>query len=370
MMKKPRARRSEAGYSLTEMLIATGIMMAVTGSIFSLVNPAQGTSRIQPEAADMQQRARIAAETLYKDLVMAGAGPYQGPATGGLSNFFASIVPYRLGKLSADPPGTYKDNALTIVYVPNTASQTTIRTNMPLSSVELKVDPQPGCPTTDLLCGFTEGMSVLIFNPATGGFDTFAITRVQSEALHLQHRGTNLSEEYPIGASIAQAQYHTYYHDTVQSQLRHYDGLDTDVPLVDNVVDLKFEYWGDPNPPRAPVPKPSTATNCVMAGTTPLLATLPATTGSLVRLQSSILTDGPWCPTSTSPNRFDADLLRVRKVSVLVRVQASDPSMRGPAGTFFKKAGDVSGIGAGPGGWIPDYEMKFEVVPRNLNLGR
>ena len=67
--------RPEAGYSLIEMLVSTAIMLVVTGAVFSLVNPAQGTSRVQPEFADMQQRARVAADTLFRDLVMAGAGP-------------------------------------------------------------------------------------------------------------------------------------------------------------------------------------------------------------------------------------------------------------------------------------------------------
>jgi hypothetical protein len=366
MTNRPLAR-SEAGYSLLEMLVSTAIMVTITGAIFTIVNPAQGTSRTQPEAADMQQRARIGADTLFKDLVMAGAGPYQGTTTGSLANFFAPIFPYRMGKVSPDPPGSYKDNTITIVYVPNTSAQTTIRDPMPNVSSEIKVNAQPNCPVGDELCGFKEGMSVLIFDPLTGAFDTFEITRVQTSALHLQHKGQNLSEAYPSGANIAQAQYHTYWHDTTQNQLRHYDGLDTDIPIVDNVVDLKFEYWGDPEPPRVPKP-PTGVTNCVLDGSgNPRLATLTAQTGSLVQLPSGILTDGlpAWCGAGIN-NRFDPDLLRIRKITVLVRVQASDPSMRGTDPRFFRKPG----LGSGPGGWIPDYEMRFEVTPRNLNLVR
>jgi hypothetical protein len=238
---------------------------------------------------------------------------------------------------------------------------------MPNVSAEIKVNAQPNCPVGDELCGFKEGMSVLIFDPLTGAFDTFEITRVQTSALHLQHRGQDLSEAYPTGANIAQAQYHTYWHDTTQNQLRHYDGLDTDIPVVDNVVDLKFEYWGDPAPPMAPRPATVNNTNCVFGlGYTPRLPTLTAQTGSLVKLNSGILTDGQpaWCGAGT--NQFDPDLLRIRKISVLIRVQASDASMRGTDARFFKKPG----LGKGPGGWIPDYEMRFEVTPRNLNLMR
>ena len=34
-------------------------------------------------------------------------------------------------------------------------------------------------------------------------------------------------------------------------QLMHYDGADNDVPIVDNVVGLEFEYFGDPQPPMS-----------------------------------------------------------------------------------------------------------------------
>ena len=54
MTSRPPAHRRDAGFSLVEMLIATTIMLAVTGGIFSLLNPAQGTYRAQPEVSDMQ----------------------------------------------------------------------------------------------------------------------------------------------------------------------------------------------------------------------------------------------------------------------------------------------------------------------------
>ena len=74
-------------------------MLTVTGAIFGLMNPAQGTAQAQPEVADLQQRMRVGTETLFKELVMAGAGPYQGATTGSLVNFFAPILPRRMGGL-------------------------------------------------------------------------------------------------------------------------------------------------------------------------------------------------------------------------------------------------------------------------------
>ena len=68
------ASRAERGFSVIEMLVSTAIMVSVTGAIFSVMNPAHGIFAAQPEKSDMQQRMRIGVDTLYKDLVMAGAG--------------------------------------------------------------------------------------------------------------------------------------------------------------------------------------------------------------------------------------------------------------------------------------------------------
>ena len=175
-MTASRRLRSEAGYSLLELLISTAIMLTVTGAIFSLMNPAQGTAQTQPEVADMQQRMRVNQEVLFKELTMTGAGVYQGATTGSLLNWFAPILPRRTGRINPDPtqgPASYKTNAISIAYVPNSYSQSTIRQAMPPQSAELKVNEQPNCPKKDPLCGFITGMSVLIMD-TSGNFDMFS----------------------------------------------------------------------------------------------------------------------------------------------------------------------------------------------------
>lgn len=59
--------------SLSETLISSGIMMAIAGSLFTLVEPAQRTFNGQLEAADALQRLRVGVETLSRDLRMADA---------------------------------------------------------------------------------------------------------------------------------------------------------------------------------------------------------------------------------------------------------------------------------------------------------
>ena len=358
-------RSSEAGYTLIELLVSTAIMITVTGAIFSLMNPAQGNAQTQPEVADMQQRMRVGNDTVFKELVMSGAGPYQGPVRGALVNFFAPILPRRVGFQNPDAPTTFRDDTITLSYIPNSYSQTTISKSMPTPSSELKVTDQPNCPAdANNLCGFKEGDDVIIFD-TTGNFDIFTITQVQDAAAHMQHRGQGLSTAYNAGASITQIVSNTYYLNSQTNQLMRYDGYTEELPLVDNVVDLKFEYFGDPNPPVQPKP-PAGEANCLYdaAGNYVNLPTLTPDEGSLAPLPAAILKDGPMC--GGGNNAFDADLLRVRKVRVTMRVQAANPSLRGANTALFKHPGTSRGGEK----FVPDYTISFEVSPRNLNLTR
>jgi hypothetical protein len=389
-----RLLRNTEGFSLLEMLIATGIMVAVTAATFALMNPAQGTFAAQPEVMDMQQRLRMGVDVLRRELLMTGGGAYSGSMTGSLGNYFAPILPFRVGNVNADPAGTFYTDRITLLYVPTTPAQTSISQPMPVNSSEIKVTDEPGCPKSDTLCGFKQGMVVLIMDDS-GAWDTFTITEVQSPALHLQHRGSQLNKSYSQGSYIVQVNMFTYWlkTDTVSGtyQLMRYDGDQTDTPVVDNVVGLSFEYYGEPSPAQlrpglSPAttygPKPpalgvdnaadawGAGENCVFAvangAQVPRLDWLGDGNDGLIKLTQAQLTDGPWCPDAADPGRYDADLLRIRKVKVTLRVQASDAKFRGTAGTLFKYGGSLKASSM----FLPDQEIKFDVSPRNLNLGR
>lgn len=354
----------DGGFSLVESLIALVLMLVVTGAVFGLVNPGGQISQAQPEAMDMQQRARVATDMLSRDLFMAGAGLYTGPQTGALTSYFAPIIPRKMGLVTPDPYTVVRSDAITIQYVPNTYSQTTISDPMPLPSAELKVEDMPNCPAGEELCGFKEGMTLLIFDDE-GHFDFFTVTNVQDAAGHLQHRQQDLSYAYDAGAKVTQADTHTYYFDQVTRTLRHYDGYLTDVPVVENVVGLTFTYFGDPAPPRNPKP-PLGKSNCLYDAAGNLiggLQTLATQGGSLAELPLPMLGDGPWC--GNGNNRFDADLMRVRKVRIAVRVEAGSVGVRGSGADFVN-----TGISGSALRSAPDFSVRFEVTPRNMNLGR
>jgi prepilin-type N-terminal cleavage/methylation domain-containing protein len=355
---------SDNGFTLIESLVALSLVVLTTGAVFSLVNPGTTSSRTQPEAVDMQQRARVASDLLFRDLFMAGAGTYTGPAGGPLTNYFAPIIPRRMGRLSPDAHTVARADAITIAYVPGTSSQTTTRETLPVNAADLAVENLANCPQGQELCGLGVDARVLIHDDR-GHFDFFTIAEVRNDAGRIDHRNRWFSHPYDRGAVVSQAESHTYYFDRVSRQLRHYDGYQTDVPVVDNVVGLQFEYFGEPSPPVAPKPAVGVA-NCLYdeAGShVGGFAALPATGGSLAPLPLSMLNDGPWCGESHS--RFDADLLRVRKVRVTLRVQASQAGFRGTGADFVEGGFNRSGPRN-----LADYTVQFEVSPRNMNLGR
>jgi hypothetical protein len=173
-----------------------------------------------------------------------------------------------------------------------------------------------------------------------------------------------------------------------------YDGYQSDIPIIDNVVGLTFEYFGDPNPallrpgmipPTTYAPAPpalgvdnpndlwGAGENCafmVNGGLqVPRMAQLAAANSGLVKLTQAQLTDGPWCPDQNATMKYDVDLFRIRKVKVTLRVQVADESLRGGYGSapglFVKYGTSKSGER-----FVPDQEIKFDVSPRNLNLGR
>ena len=396
----------DQGFSLTELIIATAIMLVVTGSVFALVNVAEGAFSAQPEISDMQQRLRVGADTLSKDLIMAGAGAYLGKQAGSLHYSFAPVLPFRQGAVGDDSPSMFvsssdvraplsSSNRITIIYVPSTTAQTTLAADLTPASLTLQVASESDCPIGVNLCGFTKDMSVLVYDDY-GNYDMFSVTSVTDNTaqLSVNKPGDAATTTYKAGTKVVEAVSHTYYLKPATNQLMHYDGTsNADEPVLDNVVGLWFEYYGDPSPPMLikPVtdptgpwttygPKPPAlgvqatgyppGENCTFqiggGVQTARLATLPAATTSLVKLKEEWLKDGPFCPEEANVNRWDADLLRIRKIEVTLRVQSAVAALRGPQSALFAHGGTSRGGDR----WVPDQEIRFQVSPRNLNLGR
>jgi hypothetical protein len=350
----------KAGFSLVEMTIALGIALVVTGAVFGIMNPAHGPFHSQPEAIDLQQRLRLSVDLMTRDLLQAG---------GGTRKYFPSVLPSRRGPLSPDPSSAYFDDRVSVLYAPAGASDTMLTVPTDAGSHVYVASS----------AGFSpEGLAVIF--DESGAYDAFRITAIQDAPPALIHTGGAFSKTYSPGASVVAVVSATYWKRVNlaagTAELMKYDGWHTDLPVADDVVGLAFAHFGDPSPPvlRKPLSDPEgpwtsygprppdlgvddpaspvygAGENCTFTvidgATVPRPDMRDLGSGTLVRLNAAQLTDGPWCPDPSDPDRYDADLLRVRLVRVTLRVRASR--------TLILP--------------LSDRQITFDVTPRNLSL--
>lgn len=130
--------------------------------------------------------------------------------------------------------------------------------------------------------------------------DTLTRDVLSASAVLPYHRGELTGSAITI---IDGALPRVYFLDQ-DAQLRRLDGGGSDLPVVDGIASLTFEYFDSDG-----------------------VVALPA------------LGDGPWLPDAGDPARFDADVLRVRRVRVRVAVR---------------------------GRGVPDMAVSVDVAPRNM----
>lgn len=215
---------SDRGFSLIELLIATAIMTTTAGALLSMVIAGQSIARLQPEAADLQQRARIATEVLATELARAGAGIDAGPWAGSLAERFPPVSP---------SPG----GGVTIWYVAAHVAQATLAAPLAPDAVAAAISIDPSCAAAG--CGFADASTVLLFD-AGGCHDVARVETAAASALIL--RPATRTCAYASGAAIAQGEVRTYGVDAAARRLlRRDEATGLSVPLVDNVAAMTAE---------------------------------------------------------------------------------------------------------------------------------
>lgn len=390
-------RHDARGFSAIELAVASALLLAVVALGLGSVDSTDGLFGTQSEWVDMQQRLRASLDALERDVADAG---FAGSPAGQTSptTWPPAVWPMRLGLRGADLPGTFRADALTLLSaMPLPAVSAAAMVPVPAQSGGLRVTAQPGCPPLSATCGLRADMDVLVAD-AQGGFNFYTITDVTPPALWVRHNAPDAARVHPAGSLVMPTRMRTYFVRQTPGrppQLMKYDGgSGPDAPVVDHVVSLSVEYFGEADPPRMrrPLsdpngpwttygPRPPIANasvvpyisgeNCLFAenGTalgTPKLAVLGPVNGPLVPLTAGQLTDGPWCPAATAPDRYDADLWRIRSLQVTLRVESALDALRGPAGLLFARAGTARAASR----YAPDIELRARITPRNLVLAR
>lgn len=378
--------------SFIELLLAMAITLIVVAMMATVAAPIRADFQARLEAADVEQRLRTAGDALASDVLMAGAGAYAGTLSGPLIGALPAVLPQRFG---ADPPGTARADALSVIYVPATAAQAMLAQPLAVDGGTAWIAREPGCPVSDASCGFRTEMRVLVYD-GEGAFDLFTIEDAAGDRLALRLIGSDGARVLPAGSKIVEAVVRIYDFDPEDAgdgpQLMRDAGGGRE-PFVDHFVRLEVAYAGDPLPPRVlaaaddstgpwttygPRPPGEDVTvgewpageNCVFArdpvtGLPEPRAELPGLgpgDGPLVPLPLASFEDGPWCPGAAAVNRYDADLLRIRHVRITIRAESAIEALRGPASLLFARGGHASSVRS----LVPDREAVLDLSPRNL----
>jgi type II secretory pathway pseudopilin PulG len=322
-----RLMRAQQGFALLEIVVALALTGAVLAAVFTAIDPANGSFTTEPELADMQQRLRVAAHTLAEDLVTAGARSGTSAPLGSAAAPFPAVLPYRVGPLNAGGPNTATANIVTVISVPATGAETTIEGAIRGASAETTIVAAAGCPWTgaarDPSCGLLPGGVVLVRDQR--GFDVFTVSGVAGSTVSLEQVRHALVRPFESGSRIVPIVATTYYLRVDEQartfQLMRYNGRSSDAPVVDHVVSLAFDYFGE---------------------------------------VSSGEHSAPLSPAEVARNPAPI----VRRVQVRLRVQAAADSLRGPAGALFVHGGSARQARR----WAPDLETTVDVALRNAGL--
>jgi hypothetical protein len=336
--------RGTCGFTLVETLVAAGLLVALTGVMIELARGARAASGVIGAMADADQRLRVAADAIQRDLAIAGAGTADSLAGGSLARYLPPIRPS--AARAGDTDITFAADRLTVLWVPRTQAEAEVVG--PAGSGGLPIGNGPACRVTPA-CGFEAGMQAIVFDRRGPGFgyDVFTVADASPGWISKTVEDGSWSQPYGPSSFVSEVVQHSYYLDRSNpANVRLMRGSGHAVfPLVDGVDDARFTYYADPDPMSVSAVGAASGTCAYATGSPPrpLLAVLGGQ--SLAEVSEAELADGPFC--GTAPNRFDADLLRVRRVRVKLRVGAS---------------------GTAPG--ASAFELSFDVSPRNLNVSR
>lgn len=343
-------RSGQAGHTLIELLVSAAVLLLLTALTCVVLVEAKVSMEVSAERADVQQRARAGVESMLSAIRSAGAGADRGITAGPLIHW---IPPLWAGRSDRSQLST----AITTLRALPDIAPATLAIEAPAGTATLDFD-RGACPPP---CGFSDGMKVILLD-GRGDFDLFVLTETDGATATVRRvtGGTNAS--YPRGAAVLPVEVRTFYWHSAGRELRSDDADRGDFPAIGNVARVSFEYFGDPFPPQRPRP-PAGEENCLYdALGTPRtgMPVLPPAGGSMTPLDPTVFEDGPWCGSGAEP--FDADLLRIRSVRLLLRAQASGPEFRGIDPLLFQNPG----TGTTATRLVQDVILQTSVTPRNL----
>jgi hypothetical protein len=365
------------------LLVALVVTALVVGAALGVMATTRTALDVEPAALDASRRLRDGVERFAG--AVRGAGGALG--AGSASTAFEKAVPRVWPLTRLDGSGGETFEAVWFLHAIETATGR-VSSDQPAPAASLTLDAAPPCPLMPGVCGFEPGDVAVVFDER-GHMDVFEVGAISLPLMRVTP-ASGLKRPYRAGAWLARARA-----DRLGARTEP-DGSRTLVrltwagatePLIDGVVGVRLAVWGEGLPPLVSeadegpgfasyglAPLPLTATDpdgrwadgehCMVALASGRPVTRLDVRGAgedLVELAPADLNDGPWCPDAVSEGGFDADLFRIRRVDVHVRVEATSPMFRGPVGRLFVRPGTARS----PLRWVPDREAVVSIALRS-----
>lgn len=259
--------------TLLEMLVSMALTVTLGGTILSLIVAGNRMAQVQPEALDLQQRARIALHSLGNELRDAGAGleysslaPSALDMTGPLVRYFPPIEPSAGG--------------ITVWTTTNREAQGRTAVAVALGATTIVLEDSDVCPARSPACGFSPGSTAIAFT-ASGCRTTLRIAAVNADSLQLAVPLAGCALD--PGSPVAEGQVRSFRVDPVARQLiRHDEATGSSAPMLEGVASMAVTCFAD---------------------------------GAGVEVVSGV---------------SDAELMRVTRVRILMRFVAANPLLRVP----------------------------------------
>ena len=365
------------GFTLVELLIALVVGLGVAGGALLLADAARTALTVEPATIDAVRRLHAGVEAITAALGGAGGDRGIGSDSGTVWNGLPAV------QLIAESGSTFAGIVSTRAVVGGRGQLVEDQAG-PAGSLTLSPD-RGRCPATQVVCGFRDGDTALIFD-GRGHFDVFIIGAVSASLSRITPRAP-LAEAYRTGAWVVEAREErlvlTPQPDGSRTLTR-ITAAGAREPIVDGVVQLTLEPWarasapglyandvsqfaqyGLPPPaPAAPDPEGifATGSHCMAARDAEVvqstLLPLGGDGGGLAPLTIAELNDGPWCPHDDAAARFDADWFRVARIDAHLHVEALPAEVRGAAGRWFSRGGTASQDAPR---WVRDRSISFSV---------
>lgn len=355
--------RASTGFGLAELLLGLAIGLVATAAVAIGLRTSLHAVQHRGESVDVVQRARAVSESMGRAVADAGGGFSLASPGGWVSAAAPRLVPARFAVHTTDPAYSSFSDRFTVLAARESPRESTLAVPMGSADALLTIAPLVGCREASPSCDLDVGDLALVAD-RYGRADLVAISAVSGNLVAHEPRVLSHAYDPADGVRVIPIQARAFYFDAAAAQIREYRGRSPGLVMADDVVGFRVSYYGAPDPPSGRAFLPGRESCVATAEGDARLPPLTANAGTLVELTAGHFQDGPFC--GAGALAFDADLLRVRLVRFMIRVQASDPAVRGRSPELFARPGRA----AEPGLEVPDRELTIDVAVRNaLTVG-